>query len=38
VVERDIALFQFRHDFFQSLQTLFELGQVQTPNCDSSAN
>jgi len=30
-IERYIALFQFRYDFLQPLQTLFKLGQVRTP-------
>ena len=36
MVEGDISLFQFGHDFFQSFETLFELGQAQTPVNNSS--
>src|ERR1039457_1133527 len=31
VIERDVPLLEFSHDFFQPLETLFKLGQGQTP-------
>jgi hypothetical protein len=37
VIQGNISLFQFGHDFFQSLETLFEFRQSQTPFANSIA-